>query len=76
MTKYVCEGRANTRQSVYYTNKDCQRLDRSSVREATRNEIRHFELRLCKFCNPDADAIQPQDQSKAHYNALKEAAEE
>lgn len=76
MTKYIAEGRANTQQRVYHTNEDCQRLDRSTVREATENEVEYFELRLCQYCNPDINPTVQQDQSKAHYNALKEAAEE
>jgi len=76
MTKYVTKGRCNTRKSVYHTNKDCVRLDRSTVREATQNEIEHFELRLCDYCNPEVDAAQPQKQSRKHYKALQEAAEE
>lgn len=76
MTKYVAEGRSNTRRDVFHTDKECQGLDRSSVREATENEIEYFELRLCQYCNPDVQPNSPKQQDQSHYEALKEAAEE
>jgi len=76
MTKYVAEGRCNTRKSVYHTSKDCQGLDRSTVREATKNEIEYFELRVCQYCDPDVQPNNPSEQDRSHLNALKEAAEE
>jgi len=76
MTKYVTEGRCNTRKSVFHTDKECQGLDRSTVREATQNEIEYFDLRLCQYCNPDIKANHPTDQDRSHLKALKEAAEE
>lgn len=76
MTKWVAEGRSNTRRDVFHTNKDCQGLDRSTVRKATQNEIEYFDLRLCKYCDPDVKANNPKDQDKSYLKALKEAAEE
>jgi len=76
MTKYVTEGRSHTPMNVYHTDKQCQGLDRSTVREATQNEIEYFDLRLCKYCDPDVKANNPKDQDKSYLKALKEAAEE
>jgi len=76
MTKWVAEGRCNTRRDVFHTNKDCQGLDRSTVREVTENELEHFDLRLCQYCNPDVKANNPSEQDRSHLKALKEAAEE
>lgn len=76
MTKYVAEGRSNTRMDVYHTDKTCQGLDRSTVREATQNEIEYFELRLCRFCDKDVKANDPTNQDQSYQKALKEAAKE
>lgn len=76
MTKWVAEGRSNTRRDVFHTDKDCQGLDRSTVREATENEIEYFELRLCEYCDDDIQPNNPRDQDQSYYKALREAARE
>jgi len=61
MTKYVACGRSNTRKDVYHTDKDCRRLSKSDVREATTNEVAYFELAECHICkhgNPGAHDIE------------------
>jgi len=51
MTKYVATGRKNTTRTVYHTDKECNRLSRSTVRETTQNEIEHYDLELCEACS-------------------------
>lgn len=73
MTKYVPTG-ANVRSNqVYHTNKDCECL-KSSVREVTENELKHHELRLCEWCDPDKDPNAQFEQDHSYQERLKRAA--
>jgi hypothetical protein len=70
--KYIRADTANTNKTCYHTDKDCEQL--KAYREVTKNEIAYHDLRLCKFCDPDASPRPNDEQDRSHLRALQKAA--
>ena len=75
MTKYISTGSNVRSNKVYHTNKDCGCL-KGTVREVTKNELKHHELRLCQWCDPDKTPNAQYEQDRSYQAALKEAAKD